>query len=391
MTRWVRNTCIAACAAAVACGGGSTPAPTPTTPTPTTPTTPTSIAAPAAAGPGADEQLTSLRPTLIVTNSSTANSGTRTYEFQVSDKSDFTASGGASANFPVTVTKTGVAEGTGSTSYTVEADLLPAARLYWRARATNGTLTSDWSAVRSLRTQIVGFNRNGELYDPLVNGQTVADLLFKRTAFIGGKGLRINDSDSYARYRLNPPITAGGEFSVDVEGLTDRPVSENPDTAKLKIFSMSDSLFTIYQSKWLMDVQYRGFNGNPPNSIAYKVLFGKDEDDHKLEPNLGERTAGIRQLVPGNTYHWKATFGMGFRLAITDGGPGAATGIGGAAVYEFGQTIGFMYAPNPMFAYLGVNDSGSETGSFPNAIYRNLWIGNKARPPALGTALRPLP
>src|SRR5207253_399882 len=213
--------------------GGSTPAAP--APTPTTPTAPTSIAAPAISGPAADEQLTSLRPTLTVTNSTTANTGPRTYEFQVSDKSDFTASGGASANYPVTVTKAGVAEGTSSTSYTVEVDLLPAARLYWRARATNGTLTSDWSAVRSVRTQIIGFNRNGELYDPLVTGQTIADFLWKQTAWIPGKGLRLDESDAYARYRINPPITAGGEFSVDVEGLTDTPISGNPDTAKLKI------------------------------------------------------------------------------------------------------------------------------------------------------------
>jgi hypothetical protein len=350
------------------------------------------MAAPTPSGPGADEQLTSLRPTLAVSNSTTATTGTRTYEFQISDRSDFTASAGISSNFTVAVTKTGVAEGTATTSYAVEVDLLPAARLYWRARVTNGALTSDWSAVRSFRTQIVGFNRNSELYDPLVNGQTVADLLFKRTTFLAGKGLRLNDSDSYARYRINPPISGGGEFSVDVEGLTDAPMSENPDTAKLKIFSMCDSLFSIYFSKWLMDVQYRGFNGNPPNAIAYKVLYGVDDDDHKLEPNLGDRKNGVRHLSPGNTYHWKAVFNTGFRLTIFDGGPNAATGIGGTQIYDFGQTTAsFMYAPNPMFAYLGVNDSGSETGTFPNAIYRNLWVGNKPRPPALGTALAPAP
>jgi hypothetical protein len=50
-----------------------------------------------------------------------------------------------------------------------------------------------------------------------------------------------------------------------------------------------------------------------------------------------------------------------------------------------------MYAPSPMYAYLGINESGAETGSFPNAIYRNLWIGDKPRPRALGSALAPAP
>jgi hypothetical protein len=384
--RWVRLVSIAACIAAAACGSK-----TPSSPTTTTPATPTSIAAPAPSAPGVDELLTSLRPTLTVTNSTTTGGSGRTYEFQISDRSDFTTDPTAtrSAFYPTTFSRTGVAEGGGATSVPVDVDLMPAARLFWRARAVQGSVTGDWSAARSFRTQIVGYNRKGELYDPLVNGQTVAELLFKRTAFIAGKGLRIDDSDSYARYRINPPIPAGGEFSVDVEGLTDLPVSGNPDIAKLKIFSMSDSLFTIYQSKWLMDIQYRGLNGNPDNAISYKVLFGQDEDDHKLEPDLNVRRASVRHLSPGNTYHWKATFGAGIRLVVLDGGPGAATGVGGVGIYDLSQTIGFMYAPNPMFAYLGVNDSGSETGSFPNAIYRNLWIGDKGRPAGLGSALKP--
>ena len=385
--RALRLASVTALAGLVACGGGSTPG----TSTPTTPTS-TTLVAPTPSAPAADQQLSALRPTLTVNNSAATSGGARTYEFQVSDRSDFGTSGPGSAYYTTTVSKAGVAEGTGTTSYTVETDLLPAARLYWRVRITNASGSSDWSAVRSFRTQIIGYNLAGELYDPLVNGQTVAEFLWKRTTFIPDKGLRINDSDSYARYRLNPPIRSGGEFSVDVEGLTDAPVSENPDTAKLKIFSMCDSLFSIYQSKWLMDTQYRGLNGNPNNAISYKVLYGVDDDAHKLEPNLGDRQAGVRHLSPGNTYHWKATFGTGFRLQIFDGGAGAATGIGGTGIYDFSQTTaGFMYAPDPMFAYLGVNDSGSETGSFPNAIYRNLWIGDKPRPTALGTALRPLP
>ena len=82
-------------------------------------------------------------------------------------------------------------------------------------------------------------SRPGELYDPLVNGETVAEFQFKHTTFLPGKGLRINDSDSCARYALKQTIT-GGEFSADLEGISANPVSENPDTAKLKIFSMCE-------------------------------------------------------------------------------------------------------------------------------------------------------
>jgi hypothetical protein len=37
-----------------------------------------------------------------------------------------------------------------------------------------------------------------------------------------------------------------------------------------------------------------------------------------------------------------------------------------------------------------VNNSGSETGSWPMATYRNVWIANKARPASLGSAMVPL-
>ena len=111
--------------------------------------------------------------------------------------SDFSASSGnLSAYYSVAQNKTGVGEGSSTTSVDIDQDLQPATRFYWRARWIQGATTGDWSATSTFRTQIVGYNRPGELYDPLVNGATVAELLFKRTVFIHGNGLRIDDSDS---------------------------------------------------------------------------------------------------------------------------------------------------------------------------------------------------
>ena len=47
------------------------------------------------------------------------------------------------------------------------------------------------------------------------------------------------------------------------------------------------------------------------------------------------------------------------------------------------------YNPTPHFAYLGANNGpfGEEDGSFPGAIYRNVWIGAGPRPTSLGSAL----
>jgi hypothetical protein len=381
----------------LAIGCGSTPA-TPTQPSGsgggTTVPVPVSPVAPKLVSSIGDEQLSTLRPTLTVNNGTAPQTGTKTYDFQLATKSDFTAeSGSTSAYFPTQFSKTGVAEGTTTTVLTVDQDLQPATRYYWRARWVQGSTTGDWSEVSTFRTQIIGYNRPGELYDPLVNGATVAELLFKRTTFITGKGLRINDSDSYARYKL-PQTVSSGEFSLDVEGISDFPVSENPDTTKLKILSMCDRTTDIAFSDYLMNVQYRGFDGNPPHAISFKMLLGVDDDDHKLEPDLGTRTASIRHLNASNTYHWKATWGGGIRVQVFDGGSGgvggSGSGIGGSQVYDYGKSSPYVYAPGTHYAYLGVNNSGSEAGSWPMATYRNVWIANRSRPASLGSAMAPL-
>src|SRR5204862_123534 len=90
---------------------------------------------PTAAAPTDLAQLTSLRPTLSVGNSpaTAGGTGTRSYEFQVSDKSDFSTTS-SPGSFPVLARQTGVPEGSGTTSYTPDFDLQPATRLFWRAR-----------------------------------------------------------------------------------------------------------------------------------------------------------------------------------------------------------------------------------------------------------------
>ena len=69
---------------------------------------------------------------------------------------------------------------------------------------------------------------------------------------------------------------------------------------------------------------------------------------------------------------------------------GSGSAVGGPAVYDYGQPSAFVYAPPSHFAYLGTNNAGSETGSWPSAIYRNVWIANKSRPASLGSAMTPL-
>jgi hypothetical protein len=109
----------------------SAPAPTLSAPTPRSPSG------------GQDVEL---RPTLVVNNAvSTGSIGTVTYRFEVSDSDAFPADPAR------TITQDGVAQGGGTTSWPIPRDLTPGTLYFWRARATNGTITTSFSAVERFR------------------------------------------------------------------------------------------------------------------------------------------------------------------------------------------------------------------------------------------------
>jgi hypothetical protein len=325
--------------------------------------------------PGDAQQLDTLRPTLTVRNGTSTQTGARTYEFQVSDTSTFSSTTPAGSPFAVVVSNTSVPEGAnGLTSFTPTQDLQPTTRFFWRARVLQGTIASDWSETRSFNSRLVGYNRPGELYDPLIYGETIGQPIGS-TTFISGKGIRVNDQNSYVQYAL-PQTIASGEFSMEVEGLFPNGPGE-----KLKVFSMMDGPGDLFRSKYLLTAMYRGVNGNPANCIAFKALFG--DEDYKLEPDLGVRNASVMSLDPSKTYYWKATWNSEFRLVVQEG-------IGGTTLYNFGITSpGGSYNPSPHFAYLGANNGpyGEETGAWPGAVYRNVWLSSRPRPASLGSAL----
>jgi len=84
--------------------------------------------------------------TLVVNNAATTGTvGTVTYRFEVSSDSTF-------PNDPAkTITQDGVAQGSGTTGWPVPRDLTQGVVYFWRARATNGTITTAFSAVESFK------------------------------------------------------------------------------------------------------------------------------------------------------------------------------------------------------------------------------------------------
>ena len=369
---------LAAATLAAACGGSKS---TPTTPTPTTAT----LTAPKLESPGANEQLDTLRPTFTVVNSTADVTGARSYEFQVSDNTGFTAASSQIVGLASTVSKSGVAEGTGGkTTWTPDTDLQPTTLFYWRARAIQGSTTGPWSETGRFKSKLVGYNRPGELYDPLIHGETVGTIVGSAT-FIPGKGLQLNQGGGfvgYVRYVL-PQTISSGEFSMEVEGLR-----ANNTGDKAKVFGMQqgpdDSDFVT--NKYRVDIQYRGINGVPPNCIQFRVLYGLATDTSvRYEPDTAKRFASVFLLDPATTYYWQATWGSVFRLVTLQGG------MGGSTLYDYSiPTPKGSYQPSPHYAYLGAPParSGPEAASIPGAIYRNVWLGNRPRPASLGSALQ---
>jgi hypothetical protein len=354
---------------------------TPTTPTPTPVVNPPRLTAPVADTPEPNKQLDTLRPTLTVRNGTSDQAGTRTYEFQISDNAEFTTAGSRAARgYRVVVTKTGVPEGSGSTSFTVDEDLQPTTKLFWRARMIQGTTTSEWSAGASFRTRLMGFSRPGELYDPLIHGETVGQVVGDAT-FVPGKGVQLNAVASHIKYLLPATITSG-EFSMDVEGLR-----ANGPGDKAKVFGMQEGQGDFITNDYRVDIQYRGTAGFPPNAIHWRVIYGDADDlDVRYEPETARRFESVFLLNPSTTYHWKFTWGSAIRLTMIE------NGLTGNTLYDFGMPAPRgTYAPTPHYAYLGapLGRSGNESASIPGTIYRNMWIGAQPRPSSLGSALVP--
>lgn len=327
------------------------------------------LTAPAIDSPGGDLQLGTLRPTLTVRNGTSSQAGTRTYEFQISDRTDFTSSGSTQ----VVVARTGVAEGSGgTTTLTLDQDLPATSRMFWRARLVQGTASSDWSEPGTFRTKRVGFNTPNALFDPLVHGETVGTLVGNGT-FVDGSGIRLENQQAYVRYQL--PITvAAGEFSVDVRGLR-----ANGPGDKLKILTMHNSTGDGLSSKYNMSVQYRGLDGNPDNCVSFKAVWG--DDSVRLEPDLAERSSSVFAFDPNKTYHFQAIWtSNSIRVVIKDGG------VNGTVIYdrtEIAPGGTGPYAPSPHFAFIGTNNavfSALEAGTWPGVTYSNVWLGNGPRP-----------
>jgi len=255
--------------------------------------------------------------------------------------------------------------------------------MYWRARMVQGTTNSDWSATGKFKTRLVGFNRPGELYDPLVQGETIGTIGGSgNITWMPEQGIRLNDALAFVVYDL-PQVVPTGELSVEVTGL-----APGGPCCKVRVFSILDRVGALSSSSpYSMNAQYRGVNGNPDNCICFKAVFGNNALG--LEPTTAQRLGMSYVLDPSKVYLWRGVWTRdSYRLIVREGG---ATG---PLVYDFGiQSRQANWNPSKMFAFLGTDNGRFDVldGTLRGITLRNLWVGSTPRPSSLGSAIAPVP
>jgi hypothetical protein len=366
--------------ALAACSDSSSPK-SPTTPT--TPSGPPTLTKPVADSPAEGQQLDNVRPTLVVTNGTSNQTAAKTYEFQISDNSTFSASASVNMWFASTVSSSQIPEdASGKTKYALTQDLQPTTKYYWRARLVQSGTNSDWSDARTFKTKLVGYNKPGALYDPLVNSETVGTIGGSgNITWVPGQGIKMNDERAYVIYEL-PQLYSSGELSVEVTGL-------NPDgpCCKPRIFSMLDRPASIASSsKYSFNVQYRGAGGAPANCITWKAVLG--DNSNSVEPDVN-RYQMVFILDPSKVYLWQGFWTpTSFRLVVKEGG------TTGPVVYDqkSNATSASNWNPERMYAFIGTNNGAfvQYDGTRAGMTVRNVWVGNTPRPTTLGSAIAAL-
>ena len=122
-------------------------------------------------------------------------------------------------------------------------ELQPTTRMYWRARAVQGSSSSDWSSPAMFKTKFVGYNRPGELYDPLIHGETIGTS--RRRAHVDHRqGLRLDTETSYVRYQL-----AAGDRRAANSPSRSKGLHPDGPNHKFKIFSMKTGTADITRQR----------------------------------------------------------------------------------------------------------------------------------------------
>ena len=300
-------------------------------------------------------QIAALQPVVLVIGNSTASfvpDVPFSYRFELSNPAG------------AIVENVLVAGGAGTTSRTVAADLDSEVPYTWRVRAEYQGNAGPWTGSATfISPASQGYLRGGELYDPLINGKTVGNIVGPVT-FIPGVGVRLETFDSRIVYEMPEPVE-DGELSALVTNL-----ETNTEGDKTKIFSMAQGYGDLTANARRMTVEKRG--DGPPGSIAWRFLTS---DGEGVDTVGAERV--VRQFSPGLTYFFEADWRDGFfNVRIDEGGVGARN------IYNFGKRYKGFYRPVPHVVYLGGGPArgGPQGQTVPGMVIRQVWLSLRPRP-----------
>lgn len=334
----------AAAVYAAACGDSKSPA-APTPPPAPAAVTPT-LSAPQAVTPVATEQLETVRPRLEVKNAAaTGNVGSVKYRFEVSELDQFPEGSR-------TVVVDDVPQGAGDTTWIdLSVDLIPNFIYFWRARATNGTITTDWSKLESFKTQNRGFRNGQNIFDPLLTGNSVGDVGGGR--FIPGQGWQAVNLSDFINYDI--PTMPSGSLEFDITGVeSDEP---GPYDIGMKFYSMGDG------RQW----DFLGFRNQPwkasldkKSGKVYRGESGVVEHIFRVFNDDNRTKTGQHVFHEADKHHISLVWGQGHVVARFDNETIADEHYGGE------------YAPPNHRIALGCSP---RTETLKNAIWSNVVIG----------------
>ena len=301
------------------------------------------VSAPSPTSPVNDEVTADTTPTLVAAASSSQyKQATLAYDFELYDPNN--------VKIQTVVT--------GSTSWKVAA-LDYAKRHTWRVRATSENEFGPWSAFASFTTpEGRGYVRGNELFDPLMNGETVGTAF--DCTFIPGVGIRLNGQESYVEYRL-PATLTDGEMSMIITNL-----GNSNESWKTKVASMlqGDGV-NVTDNAYRLTLDRR--NADAGGVVRY-TLRSRGVD-------AGEPNAGGMSWSRSKLYLWTYTWNNGnSRLTVKEGG------ASGATVKSVGATYRAPYSPAPHIIRLGSVQGRAGSETLPGATIRNLWVSPNPRP-----------
>lgn len=210
----------------------------------------------------------------------TGTVGAVTYRYEWSEATSFPAD--SRTGF-----KDGVAQGSDSTSHQITDTLKPGFTYFWRARATNGTITSDWSKTESFITQNKGFAIGQNIYDPLTDGTTVGHRIGGH--FVGGDngGWQADGLTDAIDYDIPTCGSCKVEFDVTNFGKGEG----TPISIDVKWFSMGDSTtfnsFGAFRdSPWKMHIEQRSDGDGSGMQLIWRN--GATDADSGGDPEYGD-------------------------------------------------------------------------------------------------------